>query len=145
MGHPLNRQEVRPQQHNNHKNQARNATYESYGCVSARNQPLTSTGNNEPNPAGRMCRSSQAINAKPGPVIVRLLEALNAILDKSDTYSVKQAAVHLGVSKEAIYERCGDGRMPCTRIGTRIVITPEQLASYQSEPEQPAAGLRHLS
>lgn len=89
-----------------------------------------------------------AAACRPGPVTVRLLECLNAIPgQEADTFTVEEVAQKLGVSKGAIYERCRDGRMPCTRIGNRIVITPEQLADYQrgNQQQESLAGLRHLS
>ena len=66
--------------------------------------------------------------------------------DKGDgAMSVTEAANRLGVSKESVYAMCRDGKMPCTRIGRRIVITPEQLANYQSDLPVSAGALRHLS
>lgn len=49
--------------------------------------------------------------------------------------TVAEAAQQLGVSKETIYAACCDGRLPHTRIGRRIVITPEQLSQYRQAGE----------
>ncbi len=61
-----------------------------------------------------------------------LVECLRAI--PSDC-SVAEVAKQLGVSKETIYAACRDGRLPHTRIGRRIVITPEQLQKYRQSAE----------
>jgi excisionase family DNA binding protein len=77
-----------------------------------------------------------------------LAECLAACPPEAETngaMSVRQAAKQLGVSKETVYGMCRDGRLPCTRIGRRIVITPEQLASYQSPLPASVGSLRHLS
>lgn len=54
----------------------------------------------------------------------------------TDALSVPDVAARLGVSKETVYAMCTDGRMPCTRIGRRVIITPEHLASFESYPSQ---------
>ncbi|WP_428308892.1 helix-turn-helix domain-containing protein [Lacipirellula sp.] len=45
--------------------------------------------------------------------------------------SVAQAAGLLGVSKETVYKLCAEGDLSHNRIGTRITITPDQLAEYR--------------
>ena len=91
------------------------------------------------------CRLSGRINIQD--VRCMLAECLEACpSEKGDgAISVPQAAKQLGVSKELVYAMCRDGRMPCTKIGRRIVITLEQLASYQSASLASAGPLRHLS
>jgi excisionase family DNA binding protein len=64
--------------------------------------------------------------------------------DTNGAMSVAEVAKRLGVSEGAIYERCRDGRLQCTRIGRRITISPEQLRSYQSELPTSVGLLRHL-
>jgi excisionase family DNA binding protein len=58
----------------------------------------------------------------------------------SGALSVRQVAEQLGVSKETVYKLCGDGSMPHSRIGRRVVISREQLAEFQSRP-----AFRHLT
>jgi excisionase family DNA binding protein len=50
----------------------------------------------------------------------------------SAALSVKDAAKQLGVSRETVYKLAEERVLPHTRIGRRIVISPEQLAAYQS-------------
>lgn len=57
------------------------------------------------------------------------------------SFSVKQAAQQLGVSKELVYKLVNEGTLPHTRIGRRITITQEQLAEYQDHPQ---GRFRHL-
>jgi excisionase family DNA binding protein len=45
--------------------------------------------------------------------------------------SVAQVAALLGVSKETVYKLCAEGDLSHNRIGTRITITPDQLAEYR--------------
>jgi excisionase family DNA binding protein len=59
--------------------------------------------------------------------------------------SVAEVAEQLGVSKSTVYTMCREGRMPCTRIGGRITISPVQLRSFQSELPKSGGSLRHLS
>lgn len=73
------------------------------------------------------------------------LHALGATDAPVSAMSVAAVARRLGVSKETVYAMCGDGRMPCTRIGRRITISPEQLACYQTELPKTGVSLRHLS
>jgi excisionase family DNA binding protein len=60
--------------------------------------------------------------------------------------SVEQVAVRLGVSKGKVYELCRSRVLPHDRVGTRIVITTEQLKAYQQANRSPVAGptFRHL-
>jgi excisionase family DNA binding protein len=77
-----------------------------------------------------------------------LAECLAACPPEPETngaLSVLQVAKQLGVSKETVYAMCRDGRMPRNKIGRRIVITPEQLASFQSAMPASMGPLRHLS
>ncbi len=91
------------------------------------------------------CRLSGKINIQD--VRCMLAECLEACpSEKGDgAISVAQAAKQLGVSEGLVYAMCRDGRMPCTRIGRRVVITLEQLASYQSVLPASGGSLRHLS
>src|SRR5262249_15710509 len=50
--------------------------------------------------------------------------------------SVEQAASELGVSNSTVYRLCDDGLLSHSRIGTRIIITPQQLDQYRREVER---------
>lgn len=67
---------------------------------------------------------------QPGPTAVVLMRVLGA-MPQAETLTVADVAQRLGVSTDAVYDACRDGRLPHTRIGTRIVITPDQLSQYR--------------
>jgi excisionase family DNA binding protein len=78
-------------------------------------------------------------------VLIQMLQTIPPKKDTNGAMSVRQVADQLGVSKETVYAMCRDGRLPCTRIGRRVTITPEQLKSYQSGVPASVGALRHLS
>jgi len=53
----------------------------------------------------------------------------------SPVLSVKEAAEYLGVSAWTVYEYCRQGVIPHRRIGRRVLINREVLASWFREEE----------
>jgi len=43
------------------------------------------------------------------------------------TYSVREAAELLGLSKNSTYQACLTGQIPCLRVGKRVLIPKSQL------------------
>ena len=54
------------------------------------------------------------------------------------TYSVRDAAAALGVSKEAVWDRVWDGTIPSFRIGRRVLIPRRALEALLDSAETPA-------
>lgn len=56
--------------------------------------------------------------------------------DMSPVLSVKEAAEYLGVSAWTVYEYCRQGVIPHRRIGRRVLINREVLASWFRDSER---------
>jgi excisionase family DNA binding protein len=44
------------------------------------------------------------------------------VTSKRSTYSVREAAQLLGISKNSAYQACHKGQIPCLKVGRRILI-----------------------
>ena len=53
-------------------------------------------------------------------------------------YTVEEAAAQLRVSSWTVYQRVKDRLWPCTRMGRKIVFTPEQINEILASCVQPA-------
>lgn len=51
------------------------------------------------------------------------------------TASVSEAAQMLGVSERMIYKLTKDGRLPCKKIGTRVLYPIDGLRRFVNEPD----------
>lgn len=65
--------------------------------------------------------------------LVLLPQDEKAVAASNGALSVPEVAAILGVSKETVYKRAKEGDIPCTRIGTRVTFTHQQLAEYQEQ------------
>jgi len=52
------------------------------------------------------------------------------------TYSVKEAAELLGLSKNSTYQACLTGEIPCLRIGKRVLIPKAKLEQLLHSNEE---------
>lgn len=43
---------------------------------------------------------------------------------------IRQAAALLGISERKLWEMANSGKMPCLRIGTRLLFSPNQLRQW---------------
>ena len=86
--------------------------------------------------ACRKLRSGPVSNCLAREVIAECLSHCT-----SDTYSVAEVADKLGVSRGTVYAMCNDGRLSCTRVGSRITVSKDQLAEYGKIKRQ---GFRYL-
>lgn len=64
-------------------------------------------------------------------------------------FSIEQAAARLGLSKSKLYEDARRGLLPHKRVGRRVVVTLDQLQTYQAtiedKPPTVRTKFRHLS
>lgn len=56
--------------------------------------------------------------------------AASAPIDRPSVYSIRQAADALGVSASMVHKLMRERRLGCLKIGTRTVITADQLARF---------------
>ena len=46
------------------------------------------------------------------------------------TYSVREAAELLGLSRNSVYQGCLKGEIPCLKVGSRILIPKAKLEGF---------------
>ncbi|MBA7624894.1 hypothetical protein ES703_32308 [subsurface metagenome] len=54
---------------------------------------------------------------------------------ESLTMTVEEAAAALNISRSLAYEAARDGRLPCIKIGRRLLISRRALAKLLEEPQ----------
>ena len=55
--------------------------------------------------------------------------------EESLTMTVEQAAAALSISRSLAYEAARDGRLPCIKIGRRLLVSRRALEKLLAEPK----------
>ena len=59
----------------------------------------------------------------------------NTMKQENLTMTVEEAAAALNISRSLAYEAARDGRLPCIRIGRRLLVSRHALEKLLEEPQ----------